>query len=136
MLREILVVEDDPDAAGALADALKDEGYRVRVAFDGEQGLDLLHERLPDLVLLDVEMPVLDGPGMVVQMLMHDAGLEEVPVLLFSGSPDVRRIAAELGTPYALGKPANYDQLMDLVERALSERRPPTPPVLAAAAAR
>jgi DNA-binding response OmpR family regulator len=124
----VLVVEDDADAAAALAEVLGMEGHEVRVAFDGEQGFSLLHERLPDLVLLDIEMPILNGPGMATRMLVHNAGMENVPILLVSGAPDLRRVAAEVGTPYFLGKPHTYEQLMGLVARALHERTPPKLP--------
>ena len=126
----VLVVEDDADAAGALADVLDIEGHQVTVAFNGEQGLRLLHERLPDLVLLDIEMPILDGPDMSTRMLLNDAGMEMVPILLISGSPELRRVAAEVGTPYFLGKPHTYEKLMDLVARALHERTAPRPPAV------
>ena len=126
-MAEVLIVEDDADAADALAEVLTIEGHAVRVAFNGEQGLRLLHERAPDLVLLDIEMPVLDGPGMATRMVVHDAGLEKVPIVILSGSPDVRQVAAQVGTPYFIGKPCTYPRLMDLVGRVLRERRPPTP---------
>jgi CheY-like chemotaxis protein len=93
-----------------------------------EHGLRLLHERAPDIVLLDIEMPILDGPGMVTRILVHDAGLEEIPVVLLSGSPELTRVAREVGTPYFLGKPYTYERLMDLVGQALRERAPPAPP--------
>jgi DNA-binding NtrC family response regulator len=127
-MADILIVEDDSDAADASAEILILEGHEVRLAFNGEQGLRLLYERVPDLVLLDIEMPILDGPGMSSRMLVHDAGLERVPVVLLSGSPDLRKVAAEVGTPYFLGKPYSYEKLTNLVARALRERAPPTPP--------
>lgn len=123
----VLVVEDDADAAGALAEVLGSEGHQVTVAYNGEQGLRLLHERLPDLVLLDIELPILDGPGMAARMLARDAGMEKIPILLVSGSPDLRRVAAEVGTPYFLGKPYTYEQLMGVMARALHDRAPPNP---------
>jgi CheY-like chemotaxis protein len=65
---DLLVVEDDRDAAEALAEVLRDAGHRVRLALDGEEGLGLLEEVPPDVVLLDVEMPVLTGPEMAASM--------------------------------------------------------------------
>jgi DNA-binding NtrC family response regulator len=123
----VVVVEDDADAADALAEVLRIEGHQVGVAFNGESGLRLLRERVPDLVLLDIEMPILGGPAMASRMLIHNAGLEKIPILLISGSPDLRRVAAEIGTPYFLGKPHTYQRLIELVARALRERTPPNP---------
>jgi CheY-like chemotaxis protein len=126
-MADMLVVEDDADAADALADVLSIEGHVVRVAFNGEEGLRFLHERAPDVVLLDIEMPVLDGPGMVAQVLVHDAGLEKIPIVILSGSPELKQVAAEVGTEYFLGKPYTYERLMNLVGQVLRERTPPTP---------
>jgi len=126
-MADVLIVEDDADAAGALAEVLSIDGHEVRIAFNGEQGLRLLHERVPDLVLLDVEMPILNGPGMATRVLIQDAGLEKVPILLVSGSPNLRQITTEVGTPYFLGKPYTYERLTSLLKRVLLERVPPNP---------
>jgi DNA-binding response OmpR family regulator len=125
----VLVVEDDADAADALAEVMRIEGHEVRIAGNGEQGFRLLTERKPDLLLLDLEMPILDGAGMANQILIHNAGLEKVPVVILSGSPEIRRVAADIGTPYFIGKPYEYEQLVALVEQVLRERRPPKPAV-------
>jgi DNA-binding response OmpR family regulator len=126
-MADLLVVEDDPDTGEALVAILRAYGHVVRIAYDGEHGLRLLKERLPDVALLDVEMPVLDGPGMVVSMLIRDAGLEKVPIVLLSGVPDLRAVAARVGTPYYLAKPFPFAALDELLGRALSERTPPSP---------
>lgn len=126
-MADLLVVDDDPDAAGALAEAMLNEGHCVRVAYDGREGLGLATERMPDAVLLDVDMPVLDGPGLAWRMLVHNCGLEKVPVVLLSGVPELAEIARQVGTPYFLGKPYWYEDLVALVDRSLAERTAPTP---------
>jgi DNA-binding NtrC family response regulator len=124
-MADLLIVDDDADGAQALADLMRAEGHAVRVGFNGQEGMRLAHEQRPDVALLDVEMPVLGGPGMAHQMLIHDMGLEEVPVVLLSGVPNLKNVAAQVGTPYFLGKPYRYEQLVALVERALAERIAP-----------
>ena len=126
-MADLLVVEDDRDVAWLLEQVLVAEGHRVRVARDGEEGLRLLHERLPEVVITDIEMPVLDGPQMAGRMLLDDCGLEEIPVLLISGFADLDRIAKRIGTPYTLAKPFATRDLVALLNLALTERRPPTP---------
>jgi DNA-binding response OmpR family regulator len=122
-MAELLVVEDDTDAGDALAEALRFEGHEVRLAFDGEQGFRFLEERRPDAILLDVEMPILDGPALVNRMSRHPH-LAAVPVVLISGSPELRRLAERVGTPYFLPKPYRYEQLLRILERVLRERIP------------
>jgi DNA-binding NtrC family response regulator len=122
---DVLIIEDDLDSAEALSLVMQSRGHEVRVGYNGEEGLRLADEKPPDLVLLDVEMPILDGPGMALAMLIHNMGLELVPVVLLSGVPDLERIANEVGTPYFLGKPYHLARLVALVDRALVERQPP-----------
>jgi DNA-binding NtrC family response regulator len=120
-LADLLIIDDDPDGAEALADLMRAEGHRVRVGFNGQEGLRLARERLPDAVLLDVEMPILGGPGMAYQMFVRDMGLETVPVVLLSGVPNLKEVAAAVGTPYFLAKPYRYEQLVALLERTFAE---------------
>jgi DNA-binding NtrC family response regulator len=124
---DILVVDDDDDLATVIAEVLGLQGHRLRLASSGEDGLRQLHERLPDLVILDVEMPHLTGPQMAYRMFIHDAGLERIPIVLISGAVGLPAIAAKAGIPYALAKPFDLDTLLDLVSLALVERRAPSP---------
>lgn len=124
---DVLIIEDDLDSADALSEIIRAEGHDVRVAYNGQDGLRLARERTPDLALLDVEMPLLDGPGMAYEMFLHDMGLECVPVAFISGVDNLRDVATSAGTPYFLGKPYRYEQIVALVNRALSERVPPRP---------
>jgi len=126
-MADLLIVDDDRDAADALADLMRVEGYQVRIGHNGQEGLRLASDPLPDVALIDVQMPVLGGPGMVHGMMLHDMGLETVPVIFMSGLPNVEEIAAEVGTPYFLRKPFGADQAATIVKRALTERRVPQP---------
>jgi DNA-binding response OmpR family regulator len=130
-MADLLIVDDDLDVAELLGEALVHRGHQIRIAHDGEAGLRELSIRLPDAVLLDVEMPVLDGPGMAYQMFVRDCGLEAIPIILLSGVIDLERVAACVGTPYFLGKPYSLKALVTLCARVLAERTPPTPSVAA-----
>jgi DNA-binding NtrC family response regulator len=128
-MADLLVVDDDPEVADCLAQILGDEGHLVRIAHDGEQGLELLKRRVPEAVLLDVDMPVLTGPEMATKMFLHDCGLEEIPVLLLSGVKNLEEVADRVKTPYFLGKPFAVDEMLSLLGRLLVERVPPRPQV-------
>jgi CheY-like chemotaxis protein len=99
----------------------------VRTASNGCEGLAALDAGLPDLIVLDIEMAVLDGPGMATQILIIDMGRETIPIVLVSGFVELPSIAERIGTSYFLAKPFRLDAFLDLVAQALIERRPPTP---------
>jgi DNA-binding NtrC family response regulator len=124
---DLLVVDDDVDVGDMIAEILRDEGHTVRIARNGVQGLERIDERLPEAVLLDVEMPLLTGPEMALRMFLHDCGQEEIPVILQSGVKDIVALATLVNTPYFLSKPFLVDEMLALIRRALEERIPPRP---------
>ena len=126
-MADILIVEDDPAVSMTLALIVEADGHQSRIAPNGAAGLELLRERIPDLTVTDIEMPVRDGPSMALQMFLEDHGLERVPIVLLSGFPDIGDIARDVGTPYYLSKPFDIDRLREIVERALRERVFPVP---------
>jgi DNA-binding NtrC family response regulator len=126
-MADLLLVDDDGDMVEALAEFLRAEGHEVGTAQTGEEGLQALRAGpLPDVVVLDVEMPVLGGPGMAHRMLLHDAGEEKIPIVLMSGRSDLPQIAGRMGTPYFLRKPTDLGQFLDVLGRALRERNAPS----------
>ena len=134
IMADLLVVDDDPDLREVLAAILVSLNHRVRIARNGQEALELLDERLPDLVLLDVEMPVLDGPETAYRMFITDLGKEKIPIVLLSAVMDLHLVADRIGTPYFLAKPYAFEALLLQLERALAERRPPHPSVPAPSA--
>lgn len=127
-MADLLLVDDDPDITEVLAEFLRDQGHSVRVAANGEEGLRLLGERFPDVVLLDVEMPVLGGPSMAHRMFLQDLGRERVPILFLSGVPDLNQVAARVGTTYYLPKPFSLTRLLEVLDEAVKEHAAPTYP--------
>jgi CheY-like chemotaxis protein len=127
-MADLLVVDDDRDSSELFSELLRARGHAVRTAYDGLEGLERVAERKPDLVLLDVEMPLLTGPEMSYRMLVHDAGEEKIPVVLLSGVVNLREVARHVGTPYFAPKPYTLDVVLKLLARALEERTPPAPP--------
>ena len=126
-MARLLLVDDDNDIVEALGGLLRDEGHDVHSASTGEEGLAVLRASpLPDVLVLDVDMPILGGPGMAHKMLLHDAGEEKVPIILMSGREDLSKIAREMGTTYVLKKPPTLAGFLALLDRALNERRPPS----------
>jgi DNA-binding response OmpR family regulator len=89
-VKSILVVEDDVDIAETLAIILRQEGHRVLLAENGEQGLASLDHRKPDLVLLDIMMPVMDGKEFCRRMRAR-SGFERVPIITMSAAVGLER---------------------------------------------
>lgn len=120
---DILIIDDDPDVPPVLAGLLASEGHRVRIARNGEEGLELLREGKPDAIVLDVEMPKLTGPEMIRRVSMDDAAMRTIPVVLVSGVLGLPDVAADVGTPYFMAKPYEICDLIALLHDALDTRR-------------
>ena len=126
-MASIVVIDDDDDMRDTMADLLSIEGHEVRTARNGVEGLQALDDRIPQLVLTDLEMPVLDGSAMVYRMFVENLGRENVPIIVASGAPNLGDIAKALGTPYFVAKPFAFETLTLIIDRALNEAIPPRP---------
>ncbi|HUN79784.1 MAG TPA: response regulator transcription factor [Solirubrobacteraceae bacterium] len=118
----VLVVEDDEDIAQALQRSLRLEGYEVRTAADGAAGLDQAHAFAPDLVILDLGLPKVDGID-VARTLRER---EDVPILILTARDAVesRVEGLDAGADDYLVKPFERQELLARL-RALLRRRPP-----------
>jgi DNA-binding response OmpR family regulator len=127
-LAKLLIVEDDDDIAFMLAYFMESLGHEVSVARNGLEGLQKISQLMPDLILLDIEMPQMTGPEMALRLLIEDAGKEKIPLVVLSGVMGLDVIAQKIGTPYYLIKPCDLNQLEALLDLALEERKAPEPP--------
>ncbi len=119
----VLVVEDDEDIAQVLQRSLRMEGYEVKVAGDGVQALDQFHAFLPDLLVLDLGLPRLDGIE-VAKRLRSDG--QDVPILMLTARDalESRVEGLDTGADDYLVKPFERQELLARL-RALLRRRPP-----------
>src|SRR5262245_19991897 len=101
-MADVLIVDDNADLRELLAIILESAGHQVRRAGNGREGLDLVRERPPDITLLDVEMPVLNGPEMAYGLFLRNQGDEKIPIVLVSGIVGLSEVARVVGTPYFL----------------------------------
>ena len=110
----VLVVDDDPGVRQVVRANLEAEGYSVREAGSADEGLASLEEEPPDLLLLDVMMPEVDGWEML-RRVQERFGVGAIPVLVFSGTVEERAVAdaAARGARGFLGKPFDLQQLID-----------------------
>jgi two-component system response regulator MprA len=118
----VLVVEDDEEIAPVLQRSLRLEGYEVRVAADGEQALAVHAEYVPDVVILDLGLPKLDG----IEVARRVRGADDVPILMLTARDAVaaRGEGLDSGADDYLVKPIERQELLARL-RALLRRRPP-----------
>lgn len=116
----ILVVDDDADFRTGLRMALEMKGYQVEEAEDGEKALATLAEKPPLLVLLDLQMPVMNGREML-QRMRANADLKDVPVVIISGF-GFEWEAELMGAQGYIGKPFEPEELQKTIATLLKPR--------------
>lgn len=118
-LVSLLVIDDDDDIGDALLSFLSGEGYRVRVASSGKQGIEYASAEMPQIILLDWNMPQMGG-GQVLKELAALPTLKDVPVILMSAN--IANIPEEIRKSRRhLHKPFNVNALVSLIGAVLRE---------------
>ncbi|MBI3754179.1 MAG: UDP-3-O-[3-hydroxymyristoyl] N-acetylglucosamine deacetylase [Deltaproteobacteria bacterium] len=120
--KKILVVDDEESIRQSLSDVLKDEGFEVTLANDGQTALKMLHSNLPDLVILDIWMPVMDGTEILKAIKARYSGL---PIIMISGHGNIEAAvkAIKLGAYDYIEKPLSLEGVILTVKRALGESK-------------
>ena len=117
-LGKILVVDDDDDIADTVRQVLRDAGYSVATVRHGAAALELVSHVTPDLILLDLSMPIMDGWSFVTQY--RRTARAGARILLLTGNPHASEIAATLQADGYIQKPFDIEQLVDIVQRELT----------------
>lgn len=113
----ILVIDDEPGITELLADILEYHGYPVAVAHDAREALKIIPLQRPDVILVDLMMPSVDGLSLAVT-LRHDPDMRGVPLIAMSASSSALQIADRVGDFDAyISKPFENDALISTVER-------------------
>jgi CheY-like chemotaxis protein len=119
-MKTIVIIDDEFGLVDVLEATLSDSGYRALSAVNGQQGLQVMAEHPPDLVILDFMMPLVDGPG-VLRAMRDDPRLASVRVIVMSAMPEAEVQARCLSYFAFLRKPFSFETLLALVSRALPE---------------
>ena len=118
--KKILVVDDEEDVQIYLGNILKRNNYSVIIAANGSNGLDLAKKELPDLIILDVMLPDIEG-GDVASKLSEDAVTRNIPIIFLTALMRKQEEEAimKTGKHYILAKPAMKEEIIALINKIL-----------------
>jgi len=117
----ILVVDDSADNVAMISLFLQQQGYRVVTAGNGEDAIAIATQMIPNLILMDINLPALDGLGATRRIRENDA-LRDIPVVAITafGTEGFQRAAYDVGVAGYLTKPLDLDRMHQLIARLLS----------------
>jgi two-component system, cell cycle response regulator DivK len=117
----ILVADDSADSVAMMSLDLQQQGYRVVTANNGEDAITVATQTMPNLILMDISMPTLDGLG-ATRRIREDDLLRDVPVIAVTafGTEGFQRAAYDVGVSGYLTKPIDLDRMHQLIARLLS----------------
>jgi DNA-binding response OmpR family regulator len=123
MPKKILLVEDEKDLASTILFRLSAKGYEVILAYDGQEGLDKARADKPDLIILDLMLPKIDGYK-VCALLKSDSRYSNIPILIFSAraQDEDRKKAKEAGADFYMTKPFEPEVLLSKLKELLKEQ--------------
>jgi DNA-binding response OmpR family regulator len=120
MQKKILLIDDSSVNNLLLQNILEDENFRVLVAFSGKEGLAIISEERPDLVLLDIMMPKMDGIE-VLQRIVSDIKTKDIPVIMLTAKADKEdeKLTLEMGAADYIIKPVNIEVILSKIKKVL-----------------
>jgi CheY-like chemotaxis protein len=122
---KILIVEDNDPNRQMLARRLERKGFGVIAAPDGEEGYSLARAESPDLILMDISLPGMDG-WQVINLLKSEASTRDIPVIILTAHAlvDDRSKAVAVGCDDYFSKPVDFQRLLETIGRLLTEKKP------------
>ena len=120
-MTKVLVVDDEPQIRRALRTNLAARGYEVLLAKDGMDAIAKLEDARPDIMLLDIEMPRMDGFE-VATLVRHNPNLEDLPIIMITSRTGEkhRERAFAIGVNCYMGKPFQEEQLLETISELLA----------------
>jgi two-component system alkaline phosphatase synthesis response regulator PhoP len=116
----ILIVDDEPDIVQALQTRLEQENFECLTAYDGNGGLELARAQKPDLIILDIMLPSLDGYK-VCRLLKFQKELQRIPIIMLTArdKTEDRLLGEQTGVDYYMTKPFSMDKLVATIKQFL-----------------
>ncbi|MFA5060017.1 MAG: response regulator [Candidatus Omnitrophota bacterium] len=119
MSKKVLVVDDDPVVLKLVKSRLEANQYEVTTASDGDEGLQKLKTQKPDLIILDVEMPRMDGYTFVVELKKHD-DLKNIPIIILTAKEHLKDLFKLEGIRDYIVKPFKAEKFLETVKKYLA----------------
>ena len=121
--KKILIIEDEPDAASLLKMHLEKNGYKAICALDGKEGFKKARTEQPDLILLDLMLPKVDGYW-VCSMLKSDKRFADIPIIILTArsTDSDMAVSRECGADDYVVKPFEFKELLSKIEKALAAK--------------
>ena len=118
----ILIVDDEKNIVSSLTNILSDEGYEVSISGDGVEALELIQKDPPDLVILDIWLPGMDGIEVLKTLKSYNLGVE-VLIMSGHGTIDTAIKATKLGAQDFIEKPFSLDRITESIKNILQEKK-------------
>lgn len=121
-MKKVLIVDDEQDIVESLQFVLEASGFECHCAYNGEDGLNLAREILPDLIILDVMMPKMNG-FKICRLLKYDNKYKNIPILMVTArsQQEDKLIGEETGVDEYITKPFDLDEIVKKVEGYLNK---------------
>lgn len=120
-MKKVLIVDDEEDVLQVLSKRLQDAGFQVIKARNGKEGIEKAKQELPNLILLDIIMPDIDG-GEVAEILKQDVMTKDIPVIFLTCLYTKREEKAEghaIGENFFVAKPYDFKEVLDIVRQQM-----------------
>lgn len=119
-MKKILIIDDDPTSLKLTESRLKANGYEIHISSDAPEGLEKAMKFKPDLIILDVMMPVVNGYNFC-RLIKTQESCRHIPIILLTsrGAEEDRKIGKEVGADAYITKPFNIDELLKTVRDLL-----------------
>ena len=119
-MSSVLIVDDDPAIRGMLVELLSDEGYDTFVAGDGHTAVEMATKHSPDVILMDLMLPIMDGAS-ATRLIKRNPETAWIRVIAMSAGSNLRRLPEDIPADGVVGKPFDLDAL--LADVAIQLRR-------------
>ncbi len=121
-MKKILIVDDEQDIVESLKFVLESSGYTCYCAYNGEDGLNMARDLMPDLLILDVMMPRINGYK-ISRLLKFDSKYKDIPILMITArsQEEDKLIGEETGADEYITKPFDLDEVLEIVNRYLEK---------------